>query len=627
MGRPSRGLWLPAVAVMLPCAVIGVLGHQWLALEREAAGRRGIDAAQAAVAALRRDLAGHLQKTGDAAARSLDEFRAERPPFHPVPRFPPMIGDAYLFDSSGAPLAPDYEARDRVMATARDSTREAASLLARSRAALTTGQLDTADQYAARIAVCCPAARDEYGVSFALYAAWQRVVVAERSAARASRLAALAREIRDLIDRGYLGRSDDEEEIALIARKAGGLADITALVAAVNRVRATVDHQIETTRIVGGWLAGVEPPSASAPRFGTFGRGPAPSVAAAVRVPGNRTVVMLLDVESIASWIAAWAGAHAAFEMTLMRSDPHPPSAVLETPLVPEVSALTLVVRPRAADPLAERRRERLFAGAVVAALILTLLIGYLAMRDVSRELRTAALRSTFVASVSHELKTPLASIRLLAETLRWGRARPERSAELLDTIVQESDRLGRLVDNVLTSSRIESGARVYEPRVISLSDAVHDAVRRFDYVLKNEGFALVEQLDDEAIEVRADPDALGRTILNLLGNAVKYSGTSRQIRVALARRDGRAELRVADEGFGIAPHEQARVFETFYRSPDAAAQTTGAGLGLALVRHFAESHGGRIAVSSELGRGSVFCLSLPLVVRTGHEDGADLDR
>jgi signal transduction histidine kinase len=232
-------------------------------------------------------------------------------------------------------------------------------------------------------------------------------------------------------------------------------------------------------------------------------------------------------------------------------------------------------------------------------------------------------LRSTFVAGVTHELKTPLASIRLLAETLRQGRARPAVRDELLDTIMEEADRLARLVDNVLSSSRMESGTRAFSPQTVSLPDAVREAIRRFDYVLRKEGFTLNQAIGNDAVLVRVDPDALGQAVLNLLGNAVKYSGAARAIHVAVEHGEGRAAVRVADEGLGIDAEDRERIFESFYRAPRTAAETTGAGLGLALVRHFAEVHGGRVSVESHPGRGSVFSIVLPLAAETAHDSRA----
>ncbi len=665
MARRYRLLWLPTLAALLPCAFIGVIGYKWLALEREAAGHRSATAAQAAADALARDLAVELQRAAVTAARALQGWAADRSPFQPPPALPPTLAAAYLFDPSRRLIAPDYEAADQAAveayrrATGRpawDAARSgvevleregrtsealaaakrwletsglraerAPALLALSRLAATAGDGRLAEEYASQIFSCCGAARDEYGLSFALYAAWRRAGLAGRAAAREMALTALARDVLRLIDRGDLGSASDQVEIELLSKKVGGGGPLAELLPAVARSRDRTIRQIETARAVSAWLAGADlpPPGSTAPSIGTLGHGPAVMLAAVARTTEGRLLTMLVDVPRLASWINAWSGAGSAFDLSLTTAaDPAAPPGLIKTPLFAEAPAFDLVVRQRALDPAGDRRRQRLFAAAVVAGLVLTLLAGGLAVRDVSRELRTAALRSTFVASVTHELRTPLASIRLLAETLRWGRARPEATTELLDTIVEETDRLGSLVDNVLASSRIESGTRVYSPRLVSAPDVVRAAVRRFRYVLDKGGFTLVESIEDARLPVRVDPEALGQAVLNLLGNAAKYSGTSREIRVEVARADGQVLVSVADDGIGIPASEQARIFERFYRAPGAAAETTGAGLGLALVRHFAEAHGGGVSVRSRPGGGSTFSVSLPLADQEDRRDG-----
>ncbi|HSB17517.1 MAG TPA: ATP-binding protein, partial [Bryobacteraceae bacterium] len=285
---------------------------------------------------------------------------------------------------------------------------------------------------------------------------------------------------------------------------------------------------------------------------------------------------------------------------------------------------LELSLRPRESGPAIERRRQNLFAGALAAAVLLVLLLGWFAFRDVSREVRLASLRSDFVSSVTHELRTPLTSIRLLAETLRLKRTRdPATGDQMLGAIVDESERLTRLVDNVLSFSRIEKDARAYHQKPIELAGAVNDAIRRFQHVLKRGEFHLVQESDDQTLRVLADDEALSQTLLNLLDNAVKYSGPSREIQLGVYRRGAEAEIRVTDHGIGVPAAEQRHIFEKFYRVPGAAGETTGAGLGLALVKHFAEAHGGRVAVESEPGAGSSFSLWLPLM----ENDGQDPDR
>ena len=243
------------------------------------------------------------------------------------------------------------------------------------------------------------------------------------------------------------------------------------------------------------------------------------------------------------------------------------------------------------------------------------MLAGYLLMRDVHRETQTAEMRSHFVASVSHELKTPLTSIRAHAETLLLGRAgTPETTADYLRTIVSESERLTRLVDSVLEFSRIEQGRKTYQLQTTRLEDVVSSAVKALEYPLSQLGFTLTISNDGSDPTVRADPEALTQALLNLLGNAIKYSGEARQIEVRIGTREGQAFVDVVDHGIGIARDEQSRIFERFHRvqSVDTVG-IAGTGLGLPLALHVVEAHQGRIAVASQPGRGSTFSVWIPL--------------
>ena len=252
---------------------------------------------------------------------------------------------------------------------------------------------------------------------------------------------------------------------------------------------------------------------------------------------------------------------------------------------------------------------------ALLLVLSVTLFGGYLLWRDVRREMRLAELRSQFVSSVSHELKTPLTAIRMFAETLRMGRSTdPSMQAEYLDTIVSESERLTRLLNNVLDFSNIEQGKKTYNLELTSLLEVVQISTRALEYPLSQQGFELRVDLENDLPPVRADRDALQQAILNLLTNAMKYSGENREIDLRLQRLDGQAVIQVTDRGIGIAPEEVTQIFEKFYRAPTAENKLiSGTGLGLTLVAHIAKAHGGHVEVHSALGQGSTFSVHLPL--------------
>ena len=256
-----------------------------------------------------------------------------------------------------------------------------------------------------------------------------------------------------------------------------------------------------------------------------------------------------------------------------------------------------------------------LYWAGFILVLSATGLAGYLLLRDLNREVQLANLRSHFVASVSHELKTPLTAIRMFAETLALGRLKnPDTSGEYLQTIVNESERLSRLVDNVLDFSRLERGEKSYRMQPVVLPEVVRASARAMQYPLAQQGFQLALSIDEEIPVISADADALEQAILNLLTNAMRYSGDCRDITLCLKRVESDAVIEVSDRGIGIPQHEHSHIFEKFYRVRSAATEAVaGAGLGLTLAMHIVNAHQGRIEVKSEIGAGSTFSVFLPI--------------
>jgi signal transduction histidine kinase len=272
-------------------------------------------------------------------------------------------------------------------------------------------------------------------------------------------------------------------------------------------------------------------------------------------------------------------------------------------------------------DPAGAVDEEPLQRGVLVSVLLLvvgvTLTGGYLFWRDTRREMRLAAMRAQFVSSVSHELRTPLTAIRMFAETLLLGRvAKHDSRDDYLQTIVSESERLTRLLDNVLDFAKIEAGRKTYHLRPCSPADVVRSAASTMGDLLARNGFHLEIAIDEAMPFVLADRDALEQALLNLLSNAVKYSGRGRKIELSVRSRDGRVVIDVADAGIGIPPAEQSRIWEKFYRVNDPEhASIPGTGLGLTLVAHVVAAHHGDIRVQSEAGRGTTFSIVLPAAV------------
>jgi signal transduction histidine kinase len=285
-------------------------------------------------------------------------------------------------------------------------------------------------------------------------------------------------------------------------------------------------------------------------------------------------------------------------------------------PLGPALPGLTLVdVTIPGADGTGGWSPQQAFYLAALSLVLAVAAFGaYLLWRDVRRELRVAELRSQFVSSVSHELKTPLTAIRMFAETLRMGRpADPALRNEYLDTIVNESERLTRLLNNVLDFSRIESGRKVYQFAPHDLEAIVRTAARAMQYPLAQQGFDLQVDVVAGIPPVPVDADALEQAILNLLANALKYSGDARRIELRLARDDDHAVISVRDWGIGIEPGDQQRIFDKFFRVARPENRLIpGTGLGLTLVDHIVRSHHGRVDVESTPGAGSTFRIYLP---------------
>jgi signal transduction histidine kinase len=239
----------------------------------------------------------------------------------------------------------------------------------------------------------------------------------------------------------------------------------------------------------------------------------------------------------------------------------------------------------------------------------------YLLWRDVRRELALADMRSHFAASVSHELKTPLTAIRMFAEALTMGvQKKPEAQQEYLQTIISESERLSRLLNNVLDFSKIEQGTRTYRFEPVSLENVLQAAARAMAFPMDQKGFNLQIETDKGIPQVQADKDALEQAVLNLLHNAVKYSGKSREILLKLYRKENSICIDVKDFGIGISDENKTHIFGKFFRVSGSENQRIpGTGLGLTIVSHIAEAHGGRVEVLSRPGEGSTFSIILPM--------------
>jgi two-component system phosphate regulon sensor histidine kinase PhoR len=254
--------------------------------------------------------------------------------------------------------------------------------------------------------------------------------------------------------------------------------------------------------------------------------------------------------------------------------------------------------------------------------LLITLTLGIILAGTVflfyvnQRERRANQLKSDFISNVSHELKTPLSLIRMFGEMISLGKLKsPEKAKEYADIITRESERLTRLIDNVLDFSRMERGRTAYEFQLGQLGEVVERSLDVYRHRVEREGFKLVTKIDPNLPPALIDENAMTLLLLNLLENAVKYG--KGEITVYLGQVGQRLRLVVSDQGPGIPRDEQQRIFDRFYRTRDArGTNVRGSGIGLALVKHIAEAHGGGVTVESEFGRGASFIVDMPTGAR-----------
>jgi two-component system, OmpR family, sensor histidine kinase SenX3 len=263
--------------------------------------------------------------------------------------------------------------------------------------------------------------------------------------------------------------------------------------------------------------------------------------------------------------------------------------------------------------------REPIAVSAQVAPLVDS---GYVALLldDVTEGRRLEAVRRDFVANVSHELKTPVGALTLLAEAVQDAADDPEAIRRFAGRMQHEGTRLGRLVAELIELSRLQGAEPLPSPAVVDVDEIVAEAVDRTRLAAESAGIAVVSG-GQSRLRVRGNEGQLVTALVNLVDNAIAYSPAGTRVAVGTRRRDGYVEISVSDQGIGVAERDLERVFERFYRSDPARSRATGGtGLGLAIVKHIATNHGGGVSVWSVEGSGSTFTLRLPVA-------GSDLDR
>jgi two-component system phosphate regulon sensor histidine kinase PhoR len=234
--------------------------------------------------------------------------------------------------------------------------------------------------------------------------------------------------------------------------------------------------------------------------------------------------------------------------------------------------------------------------GAVIALLV--------TMRGVRVAAELAAMKSDFVSSVTHELKTPLAGIRLIADTLAHGRYNsPETIREYATMLSREGKHLTGLIDNLLACARVSDARQPYTFEPVDAADVIEEALEHFHTQLVEQRFTVDVDVPDDLPALSADRPALVHALQNLIDNAIKYSDGTRELHLSAQSAERRVTISVADRGVGIRDSDLKRVCDKFFRGRNA--RTSGSGLGLAIAQQIVQAHGGRLAIESALGRGT----------------------
>jgi len=249
-----------------------------------------------------------------------------------------------------------------------------------------------------------------------------------------------------------------------------------------------------------------------------------------------------------------------------------------------------------------------LLAGILLFGLILT-------NRTIAHELELSKMKSDFVSTISHEFKSPLSSIRQLAEMLQSGRVPSEnRRQEYYDVLVEQSERLTLLIDNVLDFAKIEEGRKKFDFQTLDIGSLLQKILSVIQDQVRHKDFVIRLEIEKPLPAIKADRESMTQAITNLIDNAVKYSGEARNIIVRAFTEENYLIITVKDFGIGIKKEEVDKIFERFYRGGDELTRTVkGSGLGLTLVKQIVEAHHGKVYVKSNPGKGSTFSIRLPL--------------
>lgn len=266
-------------------------------------------------------------------------------------------------------------------------------------------------------------------------------------------------------------------------------------------------------------------------------------------------------------------------------------------------------------EELAHKNFVLNFTVSILMALILLIGIA-ITLHTIAREIKLSQMKTDFVSNVSHELRTPLSSIRVFGEFMRLGWVKDSAKVrEYGEYIETESRRLTQLIDNILDFSRISSDRKIYQMDNVNIKDLIQTTLKTFEVLQKQQSFNILLELPENKLPLlQIDANAIAQALVNLIDNAIKYSGEEKNILVQLDVINAYVTIAVIDNGIGIERCEQTKIFDKFYRvSTDCVHDVKGSGLGLSIVKHIIDAHQGKVTIDSTIGKGSKFTIYLPI--------------
>ncbi len=292
---------------------------------------------------------------------------------------------------------------------------------------------------------------------------------------------------------------------------------------------------------------------------------------------------------------------------------------------MPDLSLALMVPEPAMVNGMLSDNINLIYL--FIIAIILIIVLGlFFLFRDIYREEQLYRMKSDFISNVTHDIKTPISTMRTLAENLSEGWIKdPDNRQEYYAILTRESERLSQVVENILEFSRGEASKTNYEMKMVPFGDLANKIVERFNTLIQGKEVSFHSELSSDLPQIYCNPGRIEHAVLNLLDNALKFSGEDKEIEFRIREKDGQIRISVRDNGYGISKNELDKIFQKFYRVESRNGQNKpGSGIGLSLVRDIVNQHGGIITVDSTIGEGSTFSFSIPVNKATVNEQNSN---